>query len=106
ERAGPGKELAGDLGDEVRDVGVALGLEELADADGARLAHAREIVAAQVDEHDVLRPVLLGGEKLFRVSLARAGRPGNRVQARPRSLQLHEGPGGQADVPDSVKDYQ
>ena len=87
----------------MRDVRVALGLEELADADRARLAHAREVVAAEVDEHDVLRPVLLGGEKLLGVALARAGRPGDRVQARPRPLQLHEGLGGGADERDAVE---
>src|SRR5581483_8932914 len=74
------EKLAGDLGDEMRDVGVALGLHEALDADGAGEADAREVVAAEVDEHRVLRPVLRGGEQLGFVAAARPDRPGDRVE--------------------------
>jgi hypothetical protein len=43
----------------VRDVRIALGLEEAPDAHCAVPADAREVVAAEVDEHHVLRAVLL-----------------------------------------------
>ena len=52
-------QLADDLRDEVRDVRVALRLHEALDAHGARHADAREVVAAEVDEHHVLGAVLL-----------------------------------------------
>ena len=65
-RVPAGRELARDLRDEVGDVRVALGLEEADDAHRAGRADAREVVAAEVDEHDVLGLVLLGGEQLAR----------------------------------------
>src|SRR4029450_204911 len=76
---------------------------ELAHAHGPRLADARKVVPPEVDEHDVLRPGLLGGEKLLGVALAWVSRPGDRVEARPRPLQLHEGLGGGADEGDAVE---
>src|SRR5262249_30182271 len=42
-------ELARDLGDEMRDVRVALGLEEATDLDAAGTADAREVVPAEID---------------------------------------------------------
>ena len=58
ERGDLGAQLAGHLGDEMRDVGEPLRLEEALDLDRSGDAHAREVVAAEVDEHDVLRPLL------------------------------------------------
>ena len=43
----------------MRHVGEALGLEEALDVDGPGNADARKIVAAEVNEHHVLGPVLL-----------------------------------------------
>ena len=63
-------QLAGDLGDEMRDVREALRLEEALDLDRAGHADAREVVAAEVDEHHVLGAVLLGGEQPLGVALA------------------------------------
>src|SRR5262245_27371224 len=51
-------QLAGDLGDEMRDVRVALGLHEPVDVHRAGHADAGEVVAAEVDEHRVLGAVL------------------------------------------------
>ena len=80
----PVAQLAGHLGDEVRDVREALRLEEALDLDRSRHADAREVVAAEVDEHHVLGAVLLGGEQALGVALAALGRAGDRVQARAR----------------------
>ena len=63
-----------------------LGLEEAGDRDRAGLADAREVVAAEVDEHHVLGAVLRRGEQSLGVALARMGRAGDRVQARPPVL--------------------
>ncbi len=68
----------------MRDVRVALGLEEALRPAPFRHAHAREVVAAEVDEHDVLGAVFLGGEQPLGVAVARRRRPGDRVQARAR----------------------
>ena len=60
-----GRELADDGRDEMMDGGVALEREELGDAHGAGRADARQIVAHQVDDHQVLGPVLRAlGERL------------------------------------------
>ena len=83
-------QLAGHLGDEVRHVREALGLEEARDLDARRLADAREVVAAEVDEHHVLGAVLLGGEQPLGVPLAGVRRAGDRVQARAAVLALDE----------------
>ena len=64
-------ELARDLRDEVRDVREALRLEEALDVTVPGTADAREVVAAEVDEHHVLGAVLLGGEQPLGVALAR-----------------------------------
>ena len=82
---------------------VALGLEEADDAHGAGLADAREVVAAEVDEHHVLGLVLLGCEQLLGVALAGRRRPGDRVQGRARALELDEGLRGGADERDPVE---
>ena len=95
-------QLTGDLGDEVRDVREALGLEEALDVDRPRHGDAREVVAAEVDEHHVLGPVLLRGEQALGVALAGRRRAGDRVQARPPALRLDERLGRRADERDAV----
>ena len=60
-------------------------------------ADAREVVAAEVDEHHVLGAILLGGEQPLGVALAARGRAGDRVEARPASLRLHVRLGRRAD---------
>ena len=60
------------------------------DADRPAPADAREVVAAEVDEHHVLGAVLLGGEQPLGVALAGLGRAGDRVQARRAVLALDE----------------
>ena len=77
----------------MRDVREALRLEVARHPDAAGLAHSREIVAAEVDEHHVLGAVLLGGEQPLSVSLARLGRTGDRIQARRPAFALDEGLG-------------
>ena len=48
----------------MHDVAVGLDLHQLVDRDGAVLADAAEVVAAEVDEHHVLGALLLVGEQL------------------------------------------
>jgi hypothetical protein len=52
------------VGDDVHDVGVALDHAELVDAHGSHLRHATDVVAAEIDEHQVLGPLLGIGEQL------------------------------------------
>ena len=59
ERAHVCLQLADDLRDEMRDVREALRLEEPLDLHRPGLADAGEVVAAEVDEHHVLRAILL-----------------------------------------------
>ena len=78
-----GRSRALDVGHEVEDVAVALDLHVLADGDGARPRDPPEVVPAEVDQHDVLRPLLrvaleLLGEELV---LALASAPRGRVPA-------------------------
>ena len=54
----PGSSVADHGRDEVMDGRVALEREQLRDADGAGRAHARQIVAHQVDNHQVLGAIL------------------------------------------------
>ncbi len=67
----------------MRDVREALRLQEALDLDRPGDADAREVVPPEVDEHHVLGAILLGGEQPLGVAVARAGRAGDRVQARP-----------------------
>ena len=83
-------QLADDLGDEMRDVREALRLHEPLDVHRARAADAREVVAAEVDEHHVLGAVLLRCEQPLGVAGAGLRRAGDRVQARARALGLDE----------------
>ena len=66
-------------------------------------AHAREVVAAEVDEHHVLGAVLLRGEQPLGVALARLRRAGDRVQRRARALALDERLGRRADEREPVE---
>jgi hypothetical protein len=56
---------AGDGGDQVHDVAVALDVAVVLDAHGAGDAHPAQIVAAQIDQHQVLRAFLLVGQQLL-----------------------------------------
>src|SRR6266545_7393133 len=103
ERRDPVAQFAGDLRDEVRDVREALRLEETLDADRPRPAHARQVIASEVDEHHVLRAVLLGTQERFRVALSRCDRAGNRVQLRARSLTFDDGLRRRADERQAVE---
>src|SRR5436305_227359 len=63
EARGAGAEAAADLGDELMDGLVGLHRHHLRHLDRAHLANRSEVVAQEVDDHQVLRPVLLvGGE--------------------------------------------
>ena len=73
------------------------------DVDGAGLADAREVVAAEVDEHHVLGPVLLGREQPLDVALGRLGRAGDRAEARAAVLAGHEPLRRRADERDPVE---
>ena len=59
ERILVGPEPALDLRDEVHDVRVSLDLQLLDDLDGSGVADAAEVVAGEVDEHEVLGALLL-----------------------------------------------
>ena len=99
----PGRSSPDDLGDEVRDVREALDLHVPRDVHGAGGADAREIVAPEVDEHDVLGAVLLGREEPLDVALGRLGRPGDRAQACAAVLAGDEPLGRRADEGDAVE---
>ena len=103
ERRHPVAQLADDLRDEVRDVGEPLDLHVAGHVDGARLADAGEVVAAEVDEHHVLGAILLGGEQPLGVALGRLGRAGDRAEAGAAVLAGHEPLGRRADERDPVE---
>ena len=67
-----------------------LRLHEALDVDASRLADAREVVAAEIDEHHVLGAVLLRLEQALGVARSGRGRAGDRVEARAPSLDLDE----------------
>ena len=79
-----GAQVAGHRGDDVHDVGVGLDGHERLDLDRAVLAHPAEVVAAEVDEHDVLGALLLVLEQLAR-RCARRPRRRRRAGASRRS---------------------
>ncbi len=58
-------ELAIDIRDDVHDVGVALDRELLVRVDRADLRHPAHIVAAEIEQHQVLGPFLGIGEQLL-----------------------------------------
>ncbi len=72
-----------DRGDDVHHVRVGLDGHERLDLDRAVLAHAAEVVAAEVDEHHVLGALLLVGQQVLRRSRrpASASPPRGRVPA-------------------------
>jgi hypothetical protein len=80
----------------VHDVAESLDLHELRDLDGARPADLEQVVAREVDKHEVLCLLLVVGEQLlseFEVALWRlAPRPGpcDRVHVDPLLLHLDE----------------
>ena len=88
ERCAVALQLADDLRDEMRDMRVPLRLHELLDANRAGNAHAREVVAAEIDEHHVLRAVLLRRQQRLGVALARRDRAGDRVERGARAFAL------------------
>ena len=96
-------DLADDLGDEVRDVREPLDLHAARDVHRPRAADAREVVSAEVDEHHVLGPVLLGREQPLDVALGRLGRAGDRAEARAAVLARDEPLGRGADERDPVE---
>jgi hypothetical protein len=66
----------------VHDVAVALDPHEAAHVDGARHADPAEVVAAQVDEHHVLGPLLgVGAQLVGRLGVLQASAPRGRVPA-------------------------
>ena len=97
------RKRAGDARDDVHDVAVVLHRHEFLDLHAAVLAHAPEVVAAEVDEHHVLGPLLRIGEQLLGdpaillgVGPARAGagdRPGRDAPAGDRDQRLRAGAG-------------
>src|SRR5699024_1844922 len=56
---GPGLELTADGRADVHDVAVADDVHELADVDRPGGAHLRQVVAGQIDEHEVFGALLL-----------------------------------------------
>ena len=82
-RADVGAQRAGHRGDDVHDVAVGLDGHERLDLDGAVLADAAEVVAAEVDEHHVLGALLLVREQLAGDALRppRRSAPRGRVPA-------------------------
>ncbi len=87
----------------MRHVRVPLRLHEALHAHRAGDTDAREIVAAEVDKHDVLRAILLRREQRLGVALTRRDRPRDRVERRVRSLALHDRLRRAADERDVVE---
>src|SRR3989442_14254619 len=58
EAVAPGRQLAADVRDEVHHVRVALDPEALRDLDAPRPGHPADVVAPEVEEHDVLGALL------------------------------------------------
>ena len=80
-------ELALDIGDDVHDVAVALDEELVGDLDGADLGDAADIVAAEIEQHQMLGALLRIGEQFLfqRLVLVR------RRAARPRAGDRADG---------------
>ncbi len=93
-------DLADHLRDEVRDVREPLDLHAARDVHRPGTAHAREVVAPEVDEHHVLGPVLLRREQPLDVSLGRLGRARDRAEARAPVLARDQPLGRRADERD------
>ena len=88
-------QLAGHRADQVMHVGVALQGKQLRYADRAGLAAATQVVAQQVDDHQVLGTILGAADQLIGIGLvvcsagtARAGAlDRSRLHAPPADLQ-------------------
>ena len=84
----------------MHDVGVSLHLHELRHLDGARRADAAQVVAGQVDEHQVLGPFLRVGQELplerrvLRRAPPASPRAGQGPDDRPSVARLHVHLGG------------
>ena len=102
-------ELAGYVGDEVHDVGVALDVHELGYLYGAGQADAAYVVAPEVDEHDVFGALLLVGAQVglqlqvLSGRVASGARAGDRVGGYLAVLDLDEQLGGGADDLETVQ---
>ena len=95
-RAEPLAQRPGDAADDVEDVAVGLDDHQLVDLDRPVLADPAEVVAAEVDEHHVLGPLLRVGEQplgvrpvLLLVLAARIG-AGDRAGLDPPAGDLDE----------------
>ena len=77
--------LFGELG-----VEVVVRRNDAVDADRAGTADPGEVVAPEIDQHDVLGAVLLGREQPLGVARAGVRRAGDRVQAGALALELDE----------------
>ena len=84
-------EIADHLGDQVGHVREPLRLHEALDMDASCLAHAREVVSAEIDQHHVLGSVLLRLEEALGVSRSWCGRSGDRVETHAPTLDLDKG---------------
>lgn len=60
-----GSELAGDIRGDVHHVAVALDDHYIGDFDAAKAGDAADVVASEIDQHDVLRTFFGIGQKLF-----------------------------------------
>src|SRR4051794_6375722 len=80
----------------MEDVAVALDLHVLADRYGPRTRDAAQVVATEIDEHDVLRALLRVGLQLLGEKCVLAGvgatRPGarDRMRRQPVALDLEQ----------------
>ena len=80
----------------MHDVAVAGDLHELSDVHSARLAHFRQVVARQVNQHDVLGALFRIADEFFRkpavfnLSIAAWPRTGNRVSEDLAVFHRHE----------------
>ena len=88
---------------------VALDLHEARHLDGAGTGDPAHIVAAEIHQHEVFRPLLLVGEQLARMPLVlrRRGparsRPGDRAHGHDPVFDADEGLGGRADEAHAVQ---
>jgi len=89
-------QTATDIGDQVHHVAVSLDVAELRHLDGAAAADAPEVVAAEVDEHEVLGVFFwIGEESRFELRVffrrpAAGKRPGDRTRLGDIALDAHE----------------
>ena len=103
ERVLAGRQLAVHAADDVHDVAVALDVPVRIHADGAGARDAAEIVAREIDQHDVLGVLLRIGEQLLlqsRVLVAVAAarpRAGDRPHLRVTVREFHQRFGRGAD---------